>query len=140
VHVVNAASFRFLLEHAVEPFGIERFRPNIVVDGFDPWDEDGWRVVSTATVDVGVVLPWPRCAVPQTDQQTGERHREPAVVLKRYRWCREAPDLPEAVRPVIVGKALFGVGGSIGPQGAVVAVGDPVVVSATRVPLATVSN
>lgn len=140
VHVVNAASFRFLLEHAAEPFEIERFRPNVVVDGFGSWEEDTWRLVSTATVEVDVVLPWPRCAIPQVDQQTGLRHREPAIVLKRYRWCSDAPSVPEAVRPLIAGNALFGVGASIRPEGAVIAVGDPVQVKATREPLVVVPN
>ena len=140
VHVVNAASFRFLLEHAVEPFGIERFRPNVVVDGFGPWEEDTWRKVSIMTVEIDVMLPWPRCAIPQVDQQTGLRHREPAIVLKRHRWCSDAQNVPEAVRPLIAGNALFGVGGSIRPEGAVIAVGDPVAVTMTRQPLVVVPN
>ena len=140
VHVVNAASFRFLVERAGEPFGIDRFRPNVVVDGFDPWAEDTWRLVSIGPVEVDVVLPWPRCTIPQVDQDTGERHREPAIVLKRLRWCSDAPGIPEAVRGLIAGNALFGVGASIRQAGAVIAVGDPVELSATREPLAVVPN
>ena len=134
VHLVAAASRRFLLEHAAEPFGIERFRPNVVVDGCDPWEEDAWRLVAVGNARVRAVLPWPRCAVPQVDQDTGQRHREPAVVLKRFRHCPEAPDLPEALRALIAGKALFGVGGSIAPEGAVIALGEPVEVLTTGGP------
>ena len=134
VHLVNAASHRFLLSHAAEPFGVERFRPNLVVDGCDPWEEDAWRLVSVGNARVQVVLPWPRCAVPQVDQDTGRRRREPAVVLKRFRSCSEAPSLPEARRALISGKALFGVGASMAPEGAVVGLGEPVEVLATGEP------
>lgn len=131
VLLANAASHRFLLAHAVEPFGIERFRPNVVVDGCDPWAEDIWCTVSVGSAVVEVALPWPRCTIPQIDQDTGARGREPALVLKRFRWCTDAPRLPEAVRPLIAGNALFGVGGSVQPEGAVITVGDPVEVVAT---------
>ena len=80
-------------------------------------------------------LPWPRCTVPQVDQDTGERHREPAVVLKRFRWCSDAPSLPAPVQPLIVGNALFGIAASIAPAGAVISRGAAVGVLATDTPL-----
>ena len=140
VHLVNAASHRFLLQRAAEPFGTERFRPNLVVDGCDPWEEDTWRLVSVGNARVRVVLPWPRCAVPQVDQDTGQRRREPAIVLKRFRYCSEASSLPEALRALIAGNALFGVGGSIAPEGAVITLGEPVEVVATGEPLLAAPN
>jgi uncharacterized protein YcbX len=140
IHIVNAASHRFLLERAAEPFEIERFRANVVVDGFEPWDEDTWHRISTGAVDIDVVMPWPRCAIPQIDQRTGLRHREPAVVLKRYRWCRETPSTSEFVRELLVGNALFGVGASVRPEGSIIAVGDPLEVSMSRQPLGILST
>jgi hypothetical protein len=138
--LANAASHRFLLEHASEPFGIERFRPNLVVDGCDPWAEDTWRTVSVGTAVVQVALPWPRCAIPQVDQDTGDRRREPALVLKRFRWCTDAPRLPDDIRPLMAGNALFGVAASIQPEGAVVAIGDPVEVVTVDEALVAVPN
>ena len=140
VHLVNAASHRFLLQHAAEPFGIEPFRPNLVIDGCDPWEEDTWRLVSVGNADVHVVMPWPRCAVPQVDQDTGRRRREPAIVLKRFRWCSEAGSLPEDLREIVAGNALFGVGGSIAPEGAVITLGEPVEVLAAGEALLRVPN
>lgn len=127
--LVSAASHRFLLERSSEPFGIERFRPNIVVDGCAPWAEDRWQAVTCGEADIRFVVPCPRCAIPQIDQDTGERHREPALVLKRHRWCAQADSLPEALRPLIEGNGLFGMYGSVGPSGAVIGVGDSIVVS-----------
>jgi hypothetical protein len=140
VLVANAASHRFLLERAAEPFGIERFRPNLIVDGCAPWAEDGWRTLSVGNAEIRLVLQWPRCTIPQVDQDLGSRCREPAVVLKRYRWCSDAPGVPELVRPLVAGNALFGVAGSIREEGAVVAVGDAVDVVAAAAPLVTVPN
>jgi uncharacterized protein YcbX len=135
VHLVSASSYRFLLERAAEPFPIERFRPNFVVDGAEPYEEDTWQLLSIGDAEVRVSLPWPRCTVPQVDPNTGERHHEPAVVLKRFRWCSDASSLPAAVQPLIVGNALFGIAASIDPVGAVISRGETVDVLATGAPL-----
>ena len=135
VHLVSAASHRFLVADAREPFPIERFRANLVVDGSEPWEEDTWQHVLIGTADLRVVMPWPRCAMPQIDQDTGARHREPAVVLKRHRWCTDATSLPASVQPVLTGNALFGVAASISPAGATITRGDQVDVRATGTPL-----
>ena len=126
VLVVNAASHRDLAERAVEPFGLDRWRANVLVEGADAWTEDTWRRVRVgdATLDIG--LPWPRCAVPQVDQDTGERHREPAVVLRARRWCTTADEVPSFLRPMLEGQALFGVMAAAGPVGVRIAVGDAV--------------
>jgi uncharacterized protein len=135
VLLVNAASYRHLLQNASEPFGIERFRPNVVIEGCDPWDEDAWEQVAIGAAEAHVVLPWPRCAIPQIDQHTGQRHREPALVLKRLRWCSDASGLREELRGLVAGNGLFGAAASIGPQGASICVGDPVEVLRRREPL-----
>lgn len=131
VLVVNAASHRDLVERATEPFGIERWRANVIVDGAEPWVEDTWRQIRVGGTTLDIGLPWPRCAVPQVDQDTGGRHREPAIILKARRWCTSADDLPELLRPVLEGNALFGVTAAATPAGARIAVGDAVEVVET---------
>jgi uncharacterized protein YcbX len=136
--VANRASYRFLLERAVEPFGIARFRSNLVVAGPPAWSEDTWRDLQVGAAEVRAVMPWPRCPIPQVDQATGQRGREPARVLKAHRWCTEldgAPALRDHVRDFLVGHTIFGIACSIGPVGARVAVGDPVVVRSWGPPL-----
>lgn len=135
VLVANQASLRWLVERAGEPFGMDRFRPNIVVDGAQPWAEDTWAEFTIGEAHFTAGLPWPRCAVPQVDQVTGERHKEPAVVLKAHRWCDSAPGLRDTLRPMVEGNALFAVACDTGPVGAEVAVGDEVTVAATADPL-----
>jgi uncharacterized protein YcbX len=87
--------------------------------------------VRIGAVTVRCVVPWPRCTVPQVDQDTGARHREPAVVLKKYRWCAELPEADPLLQAMLPGNALFGMASSAEPAGAEIAVGDDVDVLVT---------
>lgn len=62
-----------------------RFRPNLVVDGEEPWAEDGWRRVRVGEVVFRVVKGCDRCAIPATDPRTAERFKEPTATLARHR-------------------------------------------------------
>ncbi|GAU67340.1 hypothetical protein SSP35_04_04280 [Streptomyces sp. NBRC 110611] len=73
-------------DHADEgPLPMNRFRPNVVVDGTAPWAEDGWRRVRIGEVEFAVVKPSARCVVTTTDQYTAERGKEPLRTLARHR-------------------------------------------------------
>lgn len=126
VLLASSSSLAALVAEASEPFGMDRFRPNIVLDGAEPWDEDTWAEVRVGVATATSCVGWPRCAVPQVDQDTGERRREPAKVLRAHRWCTDASAAPAGLSGVLEGSALFGVGAAIGPVGAVIAVGDGV--------------
>lgn len=52
VLVANRASCDWLVARASEPFGIDRFRANVVVSGAEPWAEDTW---ARFTCDAGPV-------------------------------------------------------------------------------------
>lgn len=67
------------------PVPMDRFRPNIVVDGCGPHAEDEWGSVRIGDVEFAVVKPCSRCVVTTTNQQTGERGREPMQTLATYR-------------------------------------------------------
>lgn len=72
--------------HAAEgPLPMDRFRPNVVVEGTEPWAEDGWRRVRIGEVAFRVAKPCTRCVVTTTDQRTAERGREPLHTLARHR-------------------------------------------------------
>ena len=133
--VTATASLEHLQAHVSEPFGMDRFRPNLVLTGSEPWAEDTWTDLRVGDAMLRVVTPWPRCTIPQVDQQTGDRHREPARVLRAMRWCTSAPAVSAVWQPILEGNALFGVACSIGPVGADIAVGDSVVVGDRRPPV-----
>ncbi len=98
--------------HAHEgPLPMDRFRPNLVVAGTEPWAEDGWRRISVGDVVFRVAKPSARCVVTTTDQDTAARGREPLHTLARHRRTG--------------GKVLFGL--NLVPLGpGTVGVGDPV--------------
>lgn len=79
-----------------EPLTIERFRPNIVVKGNTPWEEDRWKTVQIVTIDhareqlrrlnLDVVCRCARCQVPNVDPDTAEKDKhEPWNTLMKFR-------------------------------------------------------
>ncbi|WP_407554269.1 MOSC domain-containing protein [Streptomyces sp. Pv4-95] len=73
-------------DHADEgPLPMNRFRPNVVVDGTTPWAEDDWRSVRIGEMAFRVAKPCSRCVVTTTDQRTAERGKEPLRTLARHR-------------------------------------------------------
>lgn len=61
------------------------FRPNLVVQGCGPFDEDGWRRLHIGGVNFRVVKPCSRCSIVMTNQETGQRDREVLATLAKYR-------------------------------------------------------
>lgn len=73
---------------------IERFRPNVVVRGHEPWNEDGWKAVRIngggEALGLDVVCRCLRCQVPNVDPETAEKHpRQPWDELMKYRRIDE---------------------------------------------------
>ncbi|MBK3520140.1 MULTISPECIES: MOSC domain-containing protein [Streptomyces] len=72
--------------HAHEgPLPMNRFRPNLVVAGTEPWAEDDWIRISVGDVVFRATKPSARCVVTTTDQDTAARGREPLYTLARHR-------------------------------------------------------
>ncbi len=53
--------------------GMDRFRPNIVLDHDGAWDEDNWEGIEISGVRFDFVKPCARCIMTTQDQQTGSR-------------------------------------------------------------------
>jgi uncharacterized protein len=64
---------------------MDRFRPNIIVRGCQPHEEDQWAGISIGQVLLQGVTPCKRCDIVTTDQKTGERGKEPLATLATYR-------------------------------------------------------
>lgn len=73
---------------------VERFRPNIVIRGNTPWEEDSWkkvRIVSgeegkAAPIDLDIVSRCARCQVPNVNPDTAEKNKkEPWNSLMKFR-------------------------------------------------------
>lgn len=87
--VLGEASLRDLndrLERAGrERLPMDRFRPNIVLEGLAPYDEDFVARWTTGDIVLRPVKPCPRCAIPSVDQSTGKPGPDPREVLSEYR-------------------------------------------------------
>ena len=89
--VVTQGSVAELGRRAGRPIPAERFRPNIVISGDPPHDEDQWRRFTIAALDFSGVKLCARCKVTTIDQESGERDpdREPLRSLARYRHLKD---------------------------------------------------
>lgn len=83
--LISQASLDALNRRLSLPVPMDRFRPNIVVDGCEPHDEDGWDLLRINEVSFRVAKPCARCIVTTVDQATSERGREPLRTLSTYR-------------------------------------------------------
>ncbi|MBO3747931.1 MOSC domain-containing protein [Streptosporangiaceae bacterium NEAU-GS5] len=72
-------------EDLPEPLDIARFRPNVIVEGAEPFAEDGWREVKIGEMRFRVTEICDRCAVTLYDPATGAKGQEPLRTLARYR-------------------------------------------------------
>lgn len=89
VLVVNRESLTELNRRMPEPIPVGRFRPNLVIDGLEPFAEDHIDTITIGAVALRLVKPCTRCVVTSTDQVTGERSTNPLPVLRTFRWNSE---------------------------------------------------
>jgi uncharacterized protein YcbX len=78
----SLAALNARLEH---PLPMNRFRPNLVVVGCDPFAEDDWKMVRIGPITFRVVKPCARCAITTVDQRTAATGREPLRTLATFR-------------------------------------------------------
>ena len=67
------------------PVPMNRFRPNLVVKGCEPFAEDTWNRIRAGDVELAVVKPCARCEVTTIDKNTLETSKEPLKTLGKYR-------------------------------------------------------
>ena len=84
---------RQLTEDA-RPFEARRFRPNFLLDGCSPHEEDSWlggTVAIGPDVRLRMVAPDPRCAITTINPDTGQRDFDTPRFLLAYRPAARAP-------------------------------------------------
>ncbi|HEX2250245.1 MAG TPA: MOSC N-terminal beta barrel domain-containing protein, partial [Gemmatimonadales bacterium] len=92
--IISEESLADLNRRLARPLPMNRFRPNLVVAGGAPYQEDLWERIEINGIGIRVVKPCARCVVTTTDQVTAEQGREPLRTLATYRQ--------------ISGKVMFG--------------------------------
>jgi uncharacterized protein YcbX len=64
---------------------MNRFRPNLVVDGIEAFEEDYIGSITAGGVELRPVKPCARCPIPAVDQATGVPGPDPLDILQAYR-------------------------------------------------------
>lgn len=83
---ISEASLVELNSRLDTPVPMDRFRPNIVIEGADAFAEDGWAGLRIGEAEFRFVKRCPRCKIVTLDQRTGESHgAEPLKTLASYR-------------------------------------------------------
>ncbi len=83
--VIGQASLDDLNQRLATPLPMNRFRPNVVVSGTAPYEEDHWGRFSIGPVPFDAVKPCARCVMTTTDQESGARAPEPLRTLATFR-------------------------------------------------------
>jgi uncharacterized protein YcbX len=83
--LVSEASLTDLNARLERPVPMNRFRPNLVVRGCEPFAEDGWRLIRIGTMTFRVAKPCARCTITTVDQETAATSKEPLRTLARFR-------------------------------------------------------
>ena len=83
--LISQASLDDLNGRLADPVEMNRFRPNLVVEGGEPFQEDGWKRIRVGEVELRVVKSCVRCEMITIDQSTGIKGVEPQETLGTYR-------------------------------------------------------
>ncbi|WOJ92286.1 MOSC domain-containing protein [Congregibacter variabilis] len=83
--IITQASLDDLNTRLPAPVPMDRFRPNLVIRGAQPYAEDSWRQLRVGSTTLAIVKPCSRCAIPAINQQTAEQDPDINRVLAGYR-------------------------------------------------------
>lgn len=93
--LTSEASLRDLQNRCPASVQMEQFRPNLVVAGTQPWEEDSWKVVRIGDVVFDVVKPCSRCIFTTVSPEKGQKHPsgEPLSTLQSFRTAKDNGDV-----------------------------------------------
>lgn len=83
--IIGQSSLDELNRRLENPLPINRFRPNFVFTGGEPFEEDNWKDFLIGDVRFKAVKPCARCVITTTDQETAIRNQEPLKTLSTFR-------------------------------------------------------
>lgn len=83
--IIGQASLNDLNSKLEKAVPMNRFRPNFVFTGGNPFEEDAWKEFSIGTNRFVGVKPCSRCVLITVDQDTSQKSDEPLRTLSTYR-------------------------------------------------------
>lgn len=84
--IIGQSTLDDLNSRLVEPLPMNRFRPNIVFTGGEPFEEDLMHSFTIGDILFYGVKLCARCNIPTIDQTTAKAGKEPLKTLARYRF------------------------------------------------------
>ncbi|RDX99184.1 Mitochondrial amidoxime-reducing component 1, partial [Mucuna pruriens] len=113
-----------------EPIPINRFRPNILVEGCEPFSEDLWTEIKISRFSFLGVKLCSRCKVPTINQETGIAGSEPTETLMKIRSGKVIRPNAKNKNKVYFGQNMVWnwMDSSVEGSGKIIEVGDPVYV------------
>jgi uncharacterized protein len=83
--IIGQASLDDLNSRLQTPVTMQRFRPNFVFTGGEPYEEDYWKNFTIGEVKFTGVKNCSRCVLTTVDPNTGRKGKEPLATLSLYR-------------------------------------------------------
>lgn len=83
--IIGQSSLDDLNRRLRDAVPMNRFRPNFVFTGGQPYEEDEWRDFTMGSNRFRGVKPCSRCVLTTVNQDTGEKGTEPLATLSTYR-------------------------------------------------------
>lgn len=83
--IIGQESLNDLNTRLDTPLPMNRFRPNLVFTGGQPYEEESWRQFTIGTNRFVGVKPCARCVLTTVDQETAQKGKEPLKTLATYR-------------------------------------------------------
>jgi uncharacterized protein len=106
--MISEASLADLNGRLEEVLPINRFRPNLVIEGVAPFEEDSMKHFTINGISFYVVKPCDRCVITTINQQTIEKGKEPLKTLATYRMKNNKIYFGQNVIPGAIGKIKTG--------------------------------
>jgi len=106
--IISEESLQDLNSKLGSALPMNRFRPNIVVQNCEPFEEDTWKRIRIGDVEMALVKPCPRCVVTTIDKETLEKSKEPLKTLATYRNQEDGAMFGMNVIPLNEGEIKIG--------------------------------
>lgn len=83
--LMSAASLNALNDRLAVPVAMNRFRPNLVIDGCSAFEEDTWKRIEINGIIMRIVKPCVRCVMVTINQEDASMAQEPMRTLASFR-------------------------------------------------------
>lgn len=108
VLLISEASLDELNSRLEKPIPMNRFRPNLVVTGCEPFGEDRWHTIRIGSLIFCGVKLCRRCIITTIDQATGSGGKEPLATLGTFRRINDGIIFGQNLVHIGVGELQLG--------------------------------